>query len=165
MVAGRPCGAKGVVHLPGHDGVRCAQGGIHGGESGLIASGTGLRIAAIQNTPATLTRLAHEAVVRFLVHPQYPLTGVVGRNLHVPDRRDLRDDSLGREASGALYVLHMASVVVQERFWRPEIGGPAQWSLTLGSRTEYIRSTMRFKDTNIRAVMVTEACTKGKSLA
>ena len=85
--------------------------------------------------------------------------------LHVYERCDLRENSLGRETPGALYVLHMPAVIVHERFGRPEISGSAQWSLTLGSRTEYIKSTIRFKDTKIRAVMVTEAWTRGKSLA
>ena len=165
VVARRSGGAKGVIHFTGHDGIRRTQGRIHGGQGGLIASGAGLRVPAIQNAPAAGARLAHEAVVRFLMHPQHPFTRVVGRDFHVSERWDLRENSLGRQAPGALHVLHMPPVVVHERFGRPEIRCSAQWSLTLGSRTEYIRSTMRFKDTNIRAVMVTEACTRGKSLA
>ena len=164
-MARRPRGAKGVVGFSVHDGVRRAQGRIDSGESGLIASGARQRVPAIENTPAAGARLAHEAVVRLLMNSQNPFTRVMGRDFHGFERRDLRENSLGRQALGALHVLHMPAVVVHERFGRPEIRGPAQWSLTLGSRTEYIKSTMRFKDTKIRAVMVTEACTRGKSLA
>ena len=86
VMARRSGGAKGVIRFTGHDGIRRALGSIHGGESGLIATRACQRVAAIQNAPAACARFSHEAVVRFLMHPQNPLLSVVRLNLHVFER-------------------------------------------------------------------------------